>query len=127
MSNTTKTAARKATKAITPKPEKEGETILRQVDYPVKTYGAVEDLVTAENKRLQHFSRKSRMHIKDILPILTAEGLKFRKGMIYTPEDKVVEFAKDEKWVKLRAKAEMAIDDFMKYQNDLLAKDVVAD
>jgi hypothetical protein len=100
--------------------EQNNTTINRQLQFPSDIYGQADDFATSENKRLKHFSGKEKLYIKDIIPILITFGLKFVKMELYTPADRVREFTKDEKWVKLRAKAELAVEDFKKYQDKLL-------
>lgn len=97
--------------------------IQRQISFNEKLYGQVTDEVDAENKRLNLVLRKEKIHIQDMVPVLVKNGLQFRKGEIYTPEDKAFSLSKDDKWVKLRAKAETAVEEFFKYQSSILTKE----
>lgn len=97
--------------------------IQRQITFGEKLYGQITDEADAENKRLNHVLRKEKIHIQDMVPLLVKNGLQFRRGEIYTPEDQSFTLSKDDRWVKLRAKAETALEDFLAYQNKLLAKE----
>lgn len=96
--------------------------IQRQVTFSGSQYSNITDQTESENKRLGNVLRKEKIHIQDMIPILVDDGLKFRNGEIYTPVDREADFTKDERWVSLRAKAEVALETFFSYQNKLLAK-----
>jgi len=101
--------------------DRDGATIKRQLDFPKGVYQAAERLMNAENDRLGLVGRGQKKAMKDILPELVEDGIKYRNGAIYTPADKQKEFSKNDKWVKLRAKAEIAIEDLRKYEEKLLS------
>ena len=58
--------------------------------------------------------------MKDFLHILVADGVKFRRGEVFTPDDQLRNFAKNAEWVKLKAQAETAIQALFKKQNELM-------
>jgi hypothetical protein len=103
--------------------EKKAKTVNRQIEFPSKIYTAADDFASDENKRLRNSPNHKRLFIKDILPLLVAFGLKFVKGEVYTPDDAKAELIKDKKWAELRARAELACEEFNAYQKELLEKE----
>ena len=96
-------------------------TISLQLKFEEDQYGQVQVAATEENNRQGFTRRNEKIHQKDMIPILVGQGLQFRKGEIYTPADKLREFKKDEKFNKLIAKAQVAMEEFKEYQDKLLA------
>jgi hypothetical protein len=97
--------------------ESKPNTIKRHIDFEGTLYAAINKATDLENNRRQLFSRNTKMHLQDMIPVLTGEGIKFREGKIYTPEDKFAELSEDETWISLRTKAELALEKFHEYQN----------
>lgn len=64
-----------------------GQTIKRQLDFPANTYQNAEEVMASENKRLNKITRVDKIHLKDFLPTLVGDGLSFREGKVYIPDD----------------------------------------
>lgn len=94
------------------------DTVQRQITFDSNLYQKISDAADDENKRLGLSLRSEKIHIQDIIPALVADGLAARNGKIYTPNGKT--FLKDEKYLNLKAKAELAIENFLQYQAQLL-------
>lgn len=97
------------------KEKKEG-TVLRQIKFPSLIYKDASEIMEAENNRLGLVTRREKIHSDKMLYLLVADGIKFRRGEVYTPEDLLKTFAKDSRWVKLKAKAEAAIEELFELQ-----------
>ena len=96
------------------------KTVQRQITFTEKLYSDVSKEADSENERLGKVLRKDKIHIQDIIPILVQDGLNSRKGQVFTPSDRQVQFSKDDKWLKLKAKAETALTELLQYQGELL-------
>jgi len=100
------------------KEKKEG-TVFRQIHFPSTVYQSANELMDEENKRLGLSTRNEKIHMKDFLHQLTADGVRFRRGEVYTPDDLKRQFSKNPEWVKLKAKAETAIEELFELQKKL--------
>ncbi len=108
-------------KPIVAEPKEKG--ITRQIEFETTLYGNINQLTENENNRRKLFLRSNRIHIQDMIPSLVEEGLRYRKGEIFTPDDKEYVFSNDDQWLKLKAKAQIAMREFIEYQNLLMSKD----
>lgn len=95
-------------------------TIKRQIDFPAKAYSEASTIMDEDNNRTKKYSRSEKIHMKQMIPILLEDGIKYRRGEIYTPDDMKKDLNKDDKWVSLRAKAELAVENLMDYQKNLI-------
>lgn len=96
------------------------KTFKRQLEFKASVYQAVDKHLGDENKRMNLVAAREKLYLNDIIPVLVGEGLLFRKLEIYIPEDKKREFMKDYKFLKLLSKAQVAMEAFKEYQDELM-------
>lgn len=78
-------------------------------------YADIEQAVTDENKRLGLVGKHDKLYKYNVIPLLVKQGIAFRNHEIYLPEEKRRELLKDEKFSKLYAKAQLAMEDIKSY------------
>lgn len=105
-----------------PKQDKKVNTIKRIIDVESDVYNDINKFSTDENDRMGLVSRSEKIHFVQALHILVKHGINFRNHQVYLPEDKKGIFMKDEKFSKLLAKAQVAMDELKDYQEKLLAR-----
>ncbi len=98
--------------------EKEGKTIKRQLEFNPNFYQAADDMLTDENKALGLFKRSNKKHLKDFLPELLEDGIKFRTGKVFTPKNLIGKLVRDPEWIALKAAAETAIENLRKFEKN---------
>lgn len=97
------------------------DTAKLQIEFQGEQYKNIIAAATEENNRMGLVKRKEKIHTYQMVPVLIDQGLLFRKGHVYVPEDKRKLFMKNEKFSKLLAKAQLAMEDFKAYQDELLS------
>lgn len=97
------------------------EGVQLQLTFKAKQYQAISDAASDDNRRMELVSRKDKIHMYKAIEILVDQGLAFRQHKVYVPEDKKKLYMKDEKFSRLLAKAEIAMEEFKIYQDKLLS------
>ncbi len=102
--------------------EKNSDVIKRQLEIDSTVYKEADKLLIEHNNQLGLISRNQKLFLKDFLPILIADGVKFRNGKVFTPDHFAGKFARDDKWIRLKMKAEEAIKILREYENKITLK-----
>lgn len=102
--------------------EKDGDVINRQLQIDSTVYKDADALLVELNRELGLISRNKKMFLKDFLPILIADGVKFRKGKVFTPYHLAGKFARDDKWIRLKTKAEESIKILKEHESKIALK-----
>lgn len=98
----------------------EGEVVKRQLDIPKVTYTSADSLMENENKRLGFVTRSEKYFLNEFLVMLIADGISHRERKIYVPEDRQQALEKNEKWCKLKAAADSAVEKLRSLEEKLL-------
>lgn len=96
--------------------ERNDEFVTHQLKFNSDIMLAADDLLADENRILKLVSRKNKKFLKDILPELVGDGIKFRNGKVFTPEHLLNDLVRDDRWITLKAKAETAIEKMKLYE-----------
>ena len=102
------------------KKQKDPNLIKLQLEFEPKLYGKVIETATTDNSRMNLVKRDEKIHTYQMIHVLIQDGLNYRNHEIYAPDDMKKSFAKDEKYQRLLAKAQVALEEFKEYQNKLL-------
>lgn len=93
-----------------------------QIAFDAAQYKKIAEAATEDNDRMGLIKRNEKIHQYQMIPVLINQGLAHRRGEIYIPEDKKKLFMRDVRFSELLAKAQVAVEAFIEYQNKLLAQ-----
>jgi hypothetical protein len=100
--------------------DKPGEFVKVNLPFEANLYAQIQTEAGIENRRQGFVKRQDKIHTYDMVQKLAAQGIEYRKGKVYVPEDKLKTFMKDDKFSKLLAKAQVANEELHAYMEKLL-------
>lgn len=98
---------------------RDSEFVNRQLLFPRNVYVQAEKVLEALNKSKGLVLRSEKIHLKSFIPTLVEDGVKFRQGKIFTRDIPGRKLSADDKWLSLKAAAEVALDEFRAYEDSL--------